>query len=220
MERMVARIALSVHRIVDAAAVVADRGGLGSVSMRSVATELGVEAMSLYHHVANKEALLDRLADWVFTQIELPELDADWRDALRRRSGSVRAVIGAHPWALGMLESRPSPGEPLLRHHDRLLGCLSLAGFSAASATHAFSVIDAYVYGFALTEASLPFEAGDGAEQEFAEQVAPDADEFPYLTQTLGELMSDGSFAFADEFDVGLDLILDGIERMRGDKHP
>lgn len=209
---MAARTALSPQRVIDAAAVVADRGGLTAVSMRSVASELGVEAMSLYHHVANKEALLDALADWVFDRIHLPPADEPWRDALRQRSLSVRAVLAAHRWALGMLESRPQPGEPLLRHHDRVMACLLGAGFSASLATHAFSAIDAYVYGFALTEASLPFEAGVGAEKEFAEAVAPDPEAYPHLSRALGEILEDGAYAFADEFEYGLDLILDGIE--------
>ena len=199
--------------MVDAAAAVADRRGLAGVSMRSVAAELGVEAMSLYHHIANKEALLDALADWVFEQIDLPAADAPWRSALRLRALSARSVLTAHRWALGMLESRPRPGEPLLRHHDRVMGCLHRAGFSASLATHAFSAVDAYVYGFALTEATVPFEPGEGAEKDFAAAVAPDPEEYPHLTRALGELFEDGAYAFADEFEYGLDLILDGIER-------
>jgi AcrR family transcriptional regulator len=199
--------------VVEAAADVADRRGLAAVSMRGVAAELGVEAMSLYHHVANKEALLDALADWVFEQVELPAADAPWRDAMRARAHSMRTVLSQHRWALGMLESRPHPGAPLLRHHDSVMGCLASAGFTASLATHAFSAIDAYVYGFALTESTLPFEPGDGAETAFADSVAPDPEAYPHLVRALTELLDDGTYAFAEEFAFGLDLILDGIER-------
>ena len=210
---MNARAVLSKGRIVEAAAVVADRGGIAAVSMRSVAAELGVEAMSLYHHVANKSALLDSLADWAFEQISAPDVDAPWRPAMASRARSARSVLVAHPWALGMIEARPRPGTPLLRHFDRVLGCLLNSGFSAALATHLFSALDAYIYGFALTESTLPFTPADGAEKSFAEDVAPSPDEYPHLARALGELMGNGTYSFADEFDVGLDLILDGFQQ-------
>ena len=158
------RPALSRGRIVEAAARVADAGGLRSVSMRNVAKELGVEAMSLYHHIAGKEALLDALADWIFSRIELPALDEPWRPAMAARAGSARGVLSAHPWGLGLIESRRNPGPALLRHHDTVLGCLRRGGFPVAIAAHAFSVIDAYVYGFVLTELNLPFEPGEATE--------------------------------------------------------
>ncbi|WP_286329548.1 TetR/AcrR family transcriptional regulator C-terminal domain-containing protein [Agromyces marinus] len=129
------------------------------------------------------------------------------------RARSARSVLVRHPWAIGMIEARPRPGTPLLRHFDRVLGCLVNSGFSAALATHAFSALDAYTYGFALTESTLPFTPADGAEQSFAEEVAPSPDEYPHLVRTLGELMGSGTYSFADEFDVGLDLILDGFEQ-------
>lgn len=210
---MNARAMLSKERIVAAAASVADRGGIAGVSMRSVAAELGVEAMSLYHHVANKNALLDALADWAFEQISAPEIDAPWRPEMVSRARSARSVLVQHPWALGMIEARPRPGTPLLRHFDRVLGCLANAGFSAALATHLFSALDAYIYGFALTESTLPFTPAEGAENAFAEEVAPSPDEYPHLARMLGELMSSGTYSFADEFDYGLDLLLDGFEQ-------
>lgn len=209
---MTARGTLSQQRIVAAAAGVADRSGLGGVSMRTVGAALGVEAMSLYHHVANKGALLDALAEWAFLQIELPHIGDPWRKAMILRAESARLIFRAHPWAIGMLESRPNPGPALLRHHDRVLGCLLTEGFSAALATHAFSTIDAFVYGFALTESTLPFTPGEGAEEAFAAEVAPSAEEYPYLARSLAELFEKGEFAFADEFRDGLDLILDGLQ--------
>ena len=215
---MSVRGTLSRQRVVEAAAAVADRDGLVGVSMRSVAAELRVQAMSLYHHVSNKEALLDELAEWAFSQIELPNIDAPWREQMVLRAESARQVLRAHSWALGMLESRPIPGPALLRHHDRVMGCLMTHGFSAALATHAFSTIDAFVYGFVLTEAGLPFTPGEGAEEEFAADVAPSADDYPFLARALAELFGDSGYAFEDEFTDGLELILDGLQlRLRGD---
>jgi AcrR family transcriptional regulator len=207
------RPALSQQRIVEAAVRVADVGGLRQVSMRNVADELGVEAMSLYHHVANKEALVDALADWAFTQIAPPGVSEPWREGMTRRAASARRALAAHPWALGLLESRRLPGEALLAHHDAVLGCLLANGFSMPMAAHAFSALDAYVYGFVLTEQTVPFEAG-GAE-EFAagvEQFIP-AERYPHLSAMLHEQVLGHGYDFADEFEFGLELILDGLQR-------
>jgi len=202
---------LTAHRIIEAAAAVADEGGLTAVSMRNVARALRVEAMSLYHHVVDKESLLDGLADWIVEQIELPEVTDPWREAMLARAHSAHDVLSAHPWAISLIESRSTPGLPLLRHHDRIVGCLLESGFSATLATHAFSTIDAYVYGFTMSEANLPFTPGEGAEEAFASAVAPPADEFPYLARSLSELMQTGTYSYSAEFDYGLRLILDGF---------
>jgi AcrR family transcriptional regulator len=206
-----ARPALSRDRIVDAAVAVADRGGLTAVSMRSVGREAGAEAMSLYHHLRGKEELLDALADWAFSRIALPGADQPWRAAMRDRAASARAVLVAHPWALGLLESRRHPGPVLLRHHDAVLGCLRTAGFPVVLASHAYSVLDAYVYGFVLTELNLPMEAGEDA-QEFAAGLALAADDYPHLVETMVVQLSGGTYDYAAEFDWGLDLVLDGLE--------
>lgn len=204
---------LSRERIVEAAAHVADRGGLGAVSMRSVGGELGVEAMSLYHHVASKEALLDALAEWVFSRIVIPGADAQWRQALWVRAHSAREVLRAHTWGLGMIESRPTPGLSQLRHYDAMMGRLASAGFSAALATTAFATVDAFVFGFVLTESTLPLDAGPGAEQRLAEAASLDTAEFPHLSTMLAELFDSGSYSFSDEFSAGLTILLEGIER-------
>ena len=214
---MAPRTPLSRERIAAAAAAVADRAGVAAVSMRSVAKELGVEAMSLYHHVPSKGALLDDLINWVFERIEVPEAGATWREAITSKARSARSVLTAHPWALGMIESRPNPGPALLTHHDRLLGVLMTDGFSATLATHAFAAIDAYVYGFALTETSLPFEPDDGAEEAFAIKVAAPAELYPNIALSRAELFGDGGYAFADEFDYGLELLLESLERRVAD---
>ena len=202
---------LSRQRIVEAAATVADRSGLSGVSMRNVGKELGVEAMSLYHHVAGKDDLLDALADWVFTRIELPALDDPWRAAMSARAASSRSVLSAHPWALGLVESRRNPGPALLRDHDTVLGCLRRNGFTVVLAAHAFSAIDAYVYGFVLTELNLPMQSGEEADQLVAEMAIP-ADAYPHLTEMITEQVAGKDYTYGDEFDFGLGLVLDGLE--------
>lgn len=204
------RPALTRDRVVDAAVRVADRGGLAHVSMRNVGRELGVEAMSLYHHVAGKDALLDALADRVYGEIALPAPDLPWRAAMADRAASARAVLAAHPWALGLVESRRDPGPALLRHHDTALGCLRRNGFDVALAAHAFSVIDAYVYGFVLTEVNLPFSPGEGADA-FVDTLGLPAEEFPHLAELMTEQVRGRGYSYADEFVPGLDLILDGL---------
>ena len=203
---------LSTQRVIDAASRVADAAGLGGVSMRSVGRELRVEAMSLYHHVASKDALLDGLADWVFERIDTPSTTGPWRSEMERRAHSARTVLAAHPWGLGLLESRRSPGPATLRHHEAVLGCLRTAGFSVALAAHAFSVLDAYTYGFVLTEVNLPFEPGESTEEFVADLGAVLADH-PHLAELVAEQVVGRDYAYGDEFDHGLALVLDGLEQ-------
>lgn len=209
---MAERTALTRDRVIAAAVAVADRGGLAAVSMRNVGRELGVEAMSLYNHVANKQALLDGLADVAFASIALPVATAPWRVEMVRRADSARAVLSSHPWALGLLESRSSPGPAVLIHHNAVLACLRTNGFSIALASHAFSVLDAYVYGFVLTEVNLPFDAADGPE-DFASGFEVPADEYPFLLELMTELVVGKDYTFGNEFGYGLDIILDELER-------
>ena len=184
--------------------------------MRKLGEALRVEAMSLYNHVANKEDLLDGMIDLVFAEIELPS-DADgWRTAMRRRAVSARRTLSQHRWAIGLMESRRSPGAATLRHHDAVIGCLRNDGFSVALAAHAFSALDSYIYGFALQERGLPFDTP----QETAElaQAMLDqfpADEYPHLAELTVEHILQPGYDFGDEYEYGLDLILDGLERAR-----
>ena len=204
------RPALSRERVVEAASRVADAGGLAGVSMRSVGRELGVEAMSLYHHVASKDALLDGLADWVFAQITTPTIGAPWRGEMEARAHSARAVLAAHPWGLGLLESRRSAGPATFGHHDAVLGCLRTDGFTVALAAHAFSVLDAYTYGFVLTEVNLPFEPGTA--DEFIDEIAAALADRPWMAELVAERITGKDYAYGDEFEHGLTLVLDGIE--------
>jgi AcrR family transcriptional regulator len=208
------RPALSPEGIVLAAVRVADRGGLAGVSMRNVGKELGVEAMSLYHHLAGKDALLDALADWVFTRIERPGPDQPWRPAMVARAASARRELAAHPWALALVESRRTPGPALLGDHDAVLGCLRRQGFTVALAAHAFSALDAYVYGFVLTELTLPFDEDEGASgfvEEIQDLIDPAA--YPHLVEQVTEQVVGQDYSYGLEFDFGLDLVLDSLER-------
>lgn len=203
---------LSPSRIVDAAAAVADRGGLSAVSMRTVGAELGVQAMSLYHHVTNKDELLDALADWVFVQLESPRRDIPWRVAMTERAAEQRRVLAAHPWALGLTESRRQAGPALLGYHDAVLGCLLNAGFPIVLAGNAFSLLDAYVFGFVLTEVNLPMQQGVSADELIAELPLTQGD-YPHLARFAAERVSNRDYSYGEEFEVGLELILDGLEQ-------
>jgi len=211
------RARLERDQVLRTAVALADAGGFASLSMRKLGAELGVEAMSLYHHVANKEDLLDGMVDTVFAEIELPA-DTHWRTAMRLRGLSARQVLARHPWATPMMQTRTSPGPATLRHHDAVIGILRRGGFSVAQAAHAFSALDAYVYGFALQEWALPFETGEETAQ-LAEAILSrlDGDAYPYLRELTVEHVLQPGYAFAEEFEFGLDLILDGLERRLSD---
>jgi AcrR family transcriptional regulator len=206
------RVPLSRERVLRAAVDLADQAGISALSMRKLGEALGVEAMSLYNHVAGKGALIDAMIDSVFGEIDLPCADADWRPAMRRRATSARQVLRRHPWAIGLMESRTSPGPATLRHHDSVLGCLRRAGFSLELTAHAYSLLDSYIYGFALQEAGLPFGTGDEAAavaREIFGKFAPG--EYPYLTEIATQHVVQPGYDYADEFETGLDLILDAL---------
>lgn len=209
--RPAARPGLTAERVVQAAAAVADREGLHGVSMRRVGRELGVEAMSLYHHVASKDALLDALGDWLMERVERPPADVAWREGIRVRCHSLRAVMREHPWGPAIVESRRAPGLALLGHLEAVLDCLHRGGFQVQLAAHAFSVLDAYVYGFVLTEQSLPFEPGGGVDA-LAEEMAVPADVFPRMAAFIEQAIVGRSYDYGDEFAYGLELVLDGLE--------
>lgn len=214
---MPVRRPLSRDRVLAAAIRAADRGGVEAITMRRVAQELGVEAMSLYNHVPNKDAILDGVVDSVFAAIELPEAShADWRDAIRGRARSARAVLARHSWALGLMDSRRNPGQATLRHHDAVLGVLRGAGFSLPMAAHAVSLIDSYVGGFVLQEANLPISAPGDVEQVAGDILADlPTDELPHLTEMILDHALRPGYDYSSEFDFGLDLILDGLEARR-----
>jgi len=204
--------------VLRAALELVDEGGDEALSMRNLGKKLGVEAMSLYNHVANKEDIVDGLVDIVFSEIDSPQpSDTDWRAALRQRAISVREALNRHRWAVGLMEGRMNPGPASLRDHNAVLGCLREAGFPFRDAVHAMSVLDAYIYGFALQEKNLPFERSDEVAEVMSaqRQRAPEMDDYPYLVEVATEMAKAG-YDYATEFEFGLDLILDGLERVRG----
>jgi len=193
----------------------ADDGGIESLTMRRLGAELGVEAMSLYRHVANRDEIVDGIVDLVFGEIELPAADGDWRAAMRRRAFSLRDVLLRHRWAIGLMESRRNGGPANLRHHDAVIGSLRAGGFDIEMVAHAYSVLDGYIYGFALTKMTLPFTTPDEAAQVAEAMFRPfPADEYPNLVAMVEQAMRPG-YDYGDEFEYGLDLILDGLERAR-----
>jgi AcrR family transcriptional regulator len=214
-QKIATRKPLSSARVLQAAVALADEAGLEAFSMRGLAQELGVVPMALYKHVANKEQLLDGMVDIVFNEIELPSGDLDWRSAMRRRATSTREALKRHSWAIGMMESR-HPGPANLRNHNAVMGCLRKAGFSFKMAIHAYSVQDAYIYGFALQERDTAFETPDSAgkaARDRAETIgAPE--NYPYLLEIAMKLPKSG-YDNAVEFAWGLDLILGGLEQLR-----
>jgi AcrR family transcriptional regulator len=210
--------------VLRAAIALADEAGVESLTMRKLAKELGVEAMSLYNHVANKDDLLDGIVEIVFSEIELPPPGADWKTAMRLRAISTRQALSRHRWAVGMMESRMTPGPANVRLHDSVLGCLRRTGFSVEMAVHAYSVQDSYIYGFALQEKgfalqrdSLPADE-ESLAKAMLRQLPPN--EYPYIAETVGGYVTGDGFEFADEFEFGLDLILDALERLRDTASP
>jgi AcrR family transcriptional regulator len=208
------RTRLSRAGVLRAGVALADAGGLESLTMRKLGEELGVEAMSLYSHVANKEDLLDGMVDVVFGEIVLPSDGTDWRTAMRRRAISAREVLSRHPWATALMESRAKPGAATLRHHDAVLGALRRAGFPVGLALEGFSVLNSYIYGFALQEAALPFHTAEETAELAQAMLAqfPSA-EFPHLAEVMVEHVVQPGYAYGDQYEFGLDLILDGLER-------
>jgi AcrR family transcriptional regulator len=205
---------LSPERVLRAAVALADSAGIESLTMRRLGQDLGVEAMSLYKHVANKDALLDGMVDLVFAEIELPSADTDWRTAMRDRAVSTRAALTRHPWATPLMQSRKAPGPATLRHHDTVIGTLRGAGFSVELTAHAFSVLDGYIYGFAMQQRSLPFDTLEEAQEVGRQMFARmPAGAYPHLTELTVQHILRPGYDYGDEFEYGLDLILDGLDR-------
>lgn len=216
MARAERRNRLSRERVLLAAIAQADAGGLDELTMRKLAEVLEVAPMALYRHVANKDDLVDAMIDAVFAEIDLPSADGDWRTAMRRRAISVRDALARHRWAIGLMESGTNPGPANLRHHDAVIGSLRAGGFDIAMAAHAYSLLDSYIYGFALTKMNLPFEGADEIADVAQEMLAPFPEgEYPHLMEILTEHVMLPGYDYGDEFEYGLDLILDGLERTR-----
>jgi AcrR family transcriptional regulator len=210
------RTPLSRERVLHAAIAVADQVGLESLTMRRLGRHLGVEAMSLYKHVASKDEILDGIVDIVVSGIDLPSAEADWKTAMRQRAISARQVLASHPWAIGMMESRAAMGPAALRYVDAVIGSLRAGGFSVETAAHAFLLLDSYIYGFVVQETNFPFDTTEETSEptEAILQTLPAA-QYPHLAEMAIEYVTRPGHNYADEFKFGLDLILDGLETHR-----
>jgi AcrR family transcriptional regulator len=209
-----ARLRLSRGEIVKAAVALADAGGFDSLTMRNLADDLDAAPMALYRHVRNKEDLLDGMVDVVFGEMYPPAVKGQWKAELRKRGTSARAALQRHPWAVGLMESRVHPGEASAVHHNATMGCLREAGFPFREAVHAYNLLDAYTYGFALQEQTIPFETPEESGAVAAETVGDREEEYPYLAEVVAELGKRG-YDYTEEFEFGLDFILGGLERFR-----
>jgi AcrR family transcriptional regulator len=207
------RAALSRELVLQTAFRLADRGGLESVSMRKLGQELGVEGMAMYYYFANRDQIVDGIVDLVFGEIYLPPSDGDWKEAMRRRAISLRDVLLRHRWAIGLMESRRNGGPSNLRHHDAVIGSLRAGGMDITMAAHAYSLLDGYVYGFALTKMTLPFDTGEEIAEVAQGMLASfDPNDYPHLVEMMGHALKPG-YDYLDEFEYGLDVLLDGLER-------
>lgn len=202
---------------VERAVAVADGEGIEAVTMRRLARELGVEAASLYHHVSGKDEILDGLVDMVSAEIELPSGTDGWRPAIRQRAHNTRAVLRRHPWAVALMASRTTPGPATLRLLEAGIRHFREGGFSVEAAAHAISAVDSYVHGFVLQEVNLPFRN----ESELAAMTGAIMDQFPradfpYLFELTIEHVLQPGYNYGNEFDVGLEVVLDGIDTRLG----
>lgn len=215
VDQTTSRPPLNRDRVLAVAVEIADERGVGAVTMREVASRLGVEAMSLYNHVANKDDMLDGMADFVAQQFDLPEDTSSWREAMRRRAISAHKVFGEHPWAPMLFDSRGSSGPSALRYYDWVLGVLIRAGFGTVDASRAFSLLDSYIYGFGIQQ--FNFSAGDDdmSPEERAEMILAfiPPDQYPYLHRMATQATQTGYDAEAD-FAFGLEIVLDGLQRV------
>jgi AcrR family transcriptional regulator len=208
---LISSMPLSRERLLRAALRLADEGGIESLSMRKLAQELGVQAMSLYNHVENKDDIIDGIVDMVVSEIEVPDLGVDWKTAMRRRSISAYGVLLQHPWSTMPLVARVNVGTAMLRYVDATLGCLREAGFSLRMADYAWNAIDSHIYGFTLQELNFPFEQADYAEAAKQGLALIPADKYPYLNQLTHQVI-DGDYDGIHNFEFGLELILNGLE--------
>ena len=215
------RVPLTRERVLTAAVALADVRGADALSMRNVARALGVEAMSLYHHVANKSDLLDGMIDLVFSEIEPPSPEGEWKAELRKRAISTRAALARHRWAIGEMEGRTDHGAASLRLHDAVLGCLRAAGFSNEMTVHAMSVQDAYIYGFALQQSDMSSETPEDfaaeAQRQMRDYATAPAD-YPNLVEVVGGYVAQAGYDYDAEFLFGLDVILDRLEQLLGQR--
>jgi AcrR family transcriptional regulator len=218
------RVPLSRDRVLHAAISLVDEGGIESLSMRKLGQALGVEAMSLYNHVANKDAILDGIVDLVMSEIELPSAEEDWESAIRKCAISAHEALVRHPWACNLIMSSTRVRPARLRYMESLLRRLREAGFSAEETYHAYHALDSHILGFTLWQVGHVMP-GDGPRVTNKEELASflatllrefPLDDYPYLLEHGEQHLTEGSHKEEGEFEFGLGLILDGLKRIRG----
>ncbi len=211
------RTPLSRERVLHAAIALVDARGAEALTMRKLAKELGVEAMSLYNHVSNKTDLLDGMVDIVFSEIDAPAAGGDWKAELRKRAISTREALNRHRWAIGEMEGRTTHGPNNLHIHNAVLGCLRAAGFSVEMTVHAMSVQDAYIYGFALQQSDMSPETPEDFATVAQRQMVDYAEalsDYPHLVEVVGGHVAQAGYDYESEFLFGLDVILDRLEQL------
>lgn len=216
------RAPLTRDRILNTALALADKSGLDSVSMRQVAKGLGVEAMSLYNHVANKDDILDGLVELVVSQMSVPSPDTEWKEALRERAYTVRKILNRHPWAANLLESRASIGPTRLRHHDSMIGILRKARFSIELAFNTMIALTSYIYGFVIIEEGFKLKEQPKVVERVQLTISPT--EYPYIFEMINFVIAKNNenaesgncteSSFFADFEFGLNHLLDGLERI------
>ncbi|MDQ1293481.1 MAG: hypothetical protein QG608_1362 [Actinomycetota bacterium] len=218
------RAPITRDQVLHEALALADEGGVEALTIRAVAENLGVTPMALYHHIRNKDEIVNGMLDLVMDEIELPAFGGRWQTEMARRATSARHVLNAHPWAIHLLQAGSAPGPATLRHHNAVIGVLREAGFTVIDTAHAFALLDSYLYGFALSETTLPIHGPqavtDVAQSMMArstEQGHPMAD-YPHLFEFSTEHILAPGYEFGAEFEFGLDLILDALERALGSR--
>jgi AcrR family transcriptional regulator len=208
------RLPLSRERVLRAALALADSGGIEALTMRKLGQELGVEAMSLYNHVANKDDILGGMVDIVMGEIELPAAGADWKNAIRRTARSAYEVLLGHPWAASLVLTGPGLSYARLRYMDAILGSLRRGGFSAEMTDHAYHALDSHIMGFTLWQVGISAGlANITSVEDFLREL--DQDAYPHLAEHAQQHMRPRDPDDEGEFAFGLDLILDGLERYR-----
>ncbi|TCC46318.1 TetR family transcriptional regulator [Kribbella pittospori] len=204
------RVPLNRELVLRAAVALADRDGIESLTMRKLGLALGVKAMALYNHVRNKDDILDGIVDLVLGDIDVPPAGTHWKTAMRQRSISAHEVLLEHPWAAMLIMSRFNIGPGMTRYLDATLGRLRAGGFSVTGALDAWHTLDSHLFGFTLQQLNLPFGADEAPQMSADVLDAIPIDDYPHVIEVISHVMQHGR---AEDFELGLDLILDGLER-------
>lgn len=216
VEKSPMKVSLSKDAVIKAAMKLADQGGIEALSMRKLGKVLGVEAMALYYHFANKSQLIEGMIDYVHGEIDLPLKEKNWIIYMRIRAQSAFEVLARHPWAAGLMEAGINPGPSTLNDSENMIKCFRESGFSIKKTVHAVTVINIYVYGAAQQYAHIQFDTSEDAallSEDIKNQFPIDA--YPYLGELMTKYMMNKKYSVIEEFNFGLALIIDGISRIK-----